>query len=249
MFHVLVVAGLHVGAFAAFLFLPCTEIQAFTFVTSLAVVLCVICYVAVVEQRPPVLHAALMTLAVVLALVFYRRGELLNSVAIAAMIFLVASPSSLTDSSFQLSFLSMFCFAALAALWLEKSIEPCARGMRGWRDVSHIPQVAQLRIDLRSVASWFEAKLPTALALRTIQTKPVFCRLFSGCRNDRAYVGLANRIVAVAGARFLSDYAVRPLAHLVAVPLTGILVPLGFLALVVRLISQPAGLIFGTPLK
>ena len=115
MFHVLVVAGLHVGAFAAFLLLPCTEIQAFTFVTSLAVVLCVICYVAVVEQRPPVLHAALMTLAVVLALVFYRRGELLNSVAIAAMIFLFASPSSLTDSSFQLSFLSMFCFAALAA--------------------------------------------------------------------------------------------------------------------------------------
>jgi predicted membrane metal-binding protein len=54
----------------------------------------------------------------------FRKVELLNSVAIAAMILLVASPALLEDSSFQLSFFSMFCIAGWAAPWLEKSIEP-----------------------------------------------------------------------------------------------------------------------------
>jgi ComEC/Rec2-related protein len=120
----------------------------------------VIGYVAVVEQRPPVLRAALMTFVVILALLFFRRVELLNSVAIAALILLVASPSLLADSSFQLSFLVMFCIAGIVLPWLAKSIDLFARGVRGWRDVtqdvSHPPPVAQFRIDLRSVAAWID---------------------------------------------------------------------------------------------
>ncbi len=157
-FHVLVVAGLHVGAFAASLFWAARKLKLSRMWTSLAVLACVLAYVGVVEQRPPVLRAALMTLVVVVALLFFRRVELLNSVAIAALVLLVASPGLLVDSSFPLSFLSMFCIAGLAAPWLETTIEPFARGMRGWRDVtrdvSHQPRAAQFRIDLRSIAAW-----------------------------------------------------------------------------------------------
>ena len=39
------------------------------------------------------------------------------------------------------------------------------------------------------------------------------------------------------------------LANLIALPLTGILVPLGFATLIVAIISQPAGLVLGIPLK
>jgi predicted membrane metal-binding protein len=45
-------------------------------------------YVAVVEQRAPVLRAATMTAIVVLGGFFFRRLELLNSAAIAALILL-----------------------------------------------------------------------------------------------------------------------------------------------------------------
>src|SRR5207248_6612492 len=114
-------------------------------------------------QRPPVLRAALMTLLVILTILFFRRVELLNSVAVAALILLVASPTLLADSSFQLSFLSMFCIAGLAGPWLDKSIEPYARGLRGWRDVtrdrSHKPRVAQFRSDPRSTRSLLAPRL------------------------------------------------------------------------------------------
>jgi competence protein ComEC len=71
-------------------------------------------YVAVVEQRAPVLRAALMAAMVVLGGFFFRRLELLNSAALAAVILLVAKPLALRDSSFQLTFVAIGCIAGLA---------------------------------------------------------------------------------------------------------------------------------------
>jgi predicted membrane metal-binding protein len=45
---------------------------------------------------------------------FFRRLELLNSAAIAALLLLVPRPLELHDSSFQLSFLSVGCIAGIA---------------------------------------------------------------------------------------------------------------------------------------
>jgi hypothetical protein len=91
----------------------------------------------------------------------------LRATAIAAALFIII------DSSFQLSFLAMFCIAALAVPWLANSVELYARGLRGWRDVtrdvSHPPRIAQFRIDLRSVAAWVEGKLPARIVNRTTQ--------------------------------------------------------------------------------
>src|SRR5713226_5056007 len=91
-FHVLVVAGLHVGALATFLFWAGRKLRVrreWAATISLAVLLA---YVAVVEQRTPVLRAALMTAIVVLGGFLYRRLDLLNSAGLAALILLVANP-------------------------------------------------------------------------------------------------------------------------------------------------------------
>jgi competence protein ComEC len=252
-FHVLVVAGLHVGAFAAFLFWLARKLRLSRLWTSFTVILCVLAYVAVVEQRPPVLRAALMTIVVVVALSFFRRVELLNSVAIAAVILLVSSPALIADSSFQLSFLSMFCIAGLAAPWIEKSIELYARGMRGWRDVtrdvSHPPTVAQFRIDLRSVAAWIEARLPAAIASRSTGTAARGLSL-----SLRVAEMLVLTLVLQIGmlpllARDFHRVTLSgPLANLVAVPLTGILVPLGFATLILDQMFHRAAMILAAPL-
>jgi len=222
--------------------------------TSLAIVLCVIAYVAVVEQRPPVLRAALMTMIVVLALLFSRRVELLNSVAIAALILLVASPSLITDSSFQLSFLAMFSIAGIAVPRLDSSIEPYARGVRGWRDVtrdvSHPPKIAQFRIDLRSVASWLEPRLPSAIAPRVTSFAARALSLFFRV----AEMLVLTLILQVGMLPMLARDFHRvtlsgPFANLVAVPLTGILVPLGFLTLIVGWLVPNLGLLLAFPLR
>ena len=111
------------------------------------------------DGRPEVaavLRAALMAAIVVLGGFFYRRLDVLNSAAIAALVLLVARPLALRDSSFQLTFLAIGCIAGLAAPWLERNVQPYARALRGWRDVtrdaSHEPRAAQLRIDVRTAA-------------------------------------------------------------------------------------------------
>jgi competence protein ComEC len=105
-FHVLVVAGLHVGALAAVLFWAGRKLR-FSPVWTIRFTLTLLAaYVAVVEQRPPVLRAALMAALVVAGGFFYRRLDLLNSAAVAALLLLVAKPLALRDSSFQLTFVA-----------------------------------------------------------------------------------------------------------------------------------------------
>jgi competence protein ComEC len=64
-FHVLVVAGLHVGALAVFLFWAGRKLRLSPLWTVIFALTLLAAYVAVVEQRPPVLRAAVMTAAVV----------------------------------------------------------------------------------------------------------------------------------------------------------------------------------------
>lgn len=163
-FHVLVVAGLHVGALAFFLYWIGRKLRLSRSATMLFTLTLLFAYEAVIEQRPPVLRAALMAAIVALGGFFYRRLDVLNSAAIAALVLLVARPLSLRDSSFQLTFLAIGCIAGLAAPWLERNVQPYAKALRGWRDVTrdaaHEPRSAQFRMDLRSAANWLSARLP-----------------------------------------------------------------------------------------
>jgi competence protein ComEC len=124
-------------------------------------------YVAVVEWRAPVLRAAMMAAIVVLGGFFFRRLELLNSAALAALILLAARPLALRDFSFQLTFVAIGCIAGLALPWLEKTVQPYVRALRGWRDVTrdaaHEPRAAQFGIDLRSLTQWLSSRLPPRL--------------------------------------------------------------------------------------
>jgi competence protein ComEC len=106
-FHVLVVAGLHVGALAFFLYWLGNKLRLPRTLATVLLLAALFAYIAVVEQRAPVLRAGLMTGIVVLAGFFYRRLEILNSAAVAALILLVAKPVELFDTSFQLSFLAI----------------------------------------------------------------------------------------------------------------------------------------------
>ena len=118
-FHILVVAGLHVGAIAFALYWFGKRLRLNVLWTALLTLTLLLAYVAVVEQRPPVVRAAVMATVVVIGSVFFRRLELLNSAAIAAFLLLLAQPLELRDSSFQLSFIAIGCIAGIAAPWLD----------------------------------------------------------------------------------------------------------------------------------
>ena len=252
-FHVLVVAGLHVGALAVFLFWMGRVLRLTPFWTALTTLTLLFAYVAVVEQRPPVLRAALMTALVVMGGLFFRRLDLLNSAGMAALILLIARPLAVRDSSFQLTFLAIGCIAGLAAPWLEKNLQPYVKALRAWRDVTrdaaHEPRAAQFRIDLRATARWISLRVPGPLEnfsgemlARGLAASLRVCELL--------VITLALQIgmLPLMARDFHRVTLSAPLVNLAAVPITGIVVPLGFLTLGSGFLSPAVGKLLAAPL-
>jgi competence protein ComEC len=234
-YHVLVLAGLHVAVLAAFFFWlgrllrwPEWVVVAFTLAALAA-------YVAIVEQRPPILRAATMAALALVARLLYRRLELLNVVALAAVVLLAAQPSMLADTGFQLSFLAVGVIAAIALPLFRSVTAPRRALLAGLLDASRdplfSPRAAQLRLELRALVGWLAGRLhltPERLA----------AALSAGGSGLLVLVELALLslilqwgLLPVLVTEFHRVSLSGPLANIPAVLLTGLLVPLGFLAL------------------
>ncbi|HXQ26745.1 MAG TPA: DNA internalization-related competence protein ComEC/Rec2 [Candidatus Acidoferrales bacterium] len=240
-YHVLVVAGLHVGALVVFLFWFCRRLRFPIGVTSLVTLCALAAYVGVVQDRPPILRAALMAAFYLCARPLFRRVDLLNTVALAALAILVWRPSSLADSSFQLSFLAAGVIAGLALPWMERTSAPYRAGLQHLgdvtRDVVHAPKVAQFRIELRAAARWLESRLPRRLAARADALLALPVR--AGLRLwDIVLLSLVIQwgMMPLLAQDFHRVSLAGPLSNIPAVILTGLIVPLGFLTLVVTFI-------------
>jgi competence protein ComEC len=252
-FHILVVAGLHVGALAALFFWATRRLRFSPTLTILFVVAILAAYVAIVEVRAPVLRATLMASAVVFGGAFYRRLDLLNSAALAALAILVARPLAIRDSSFQLSFVAIGCIAGLAMPWLAATAQPYARALRGWRDVTrdagHEPRAAQFRLDVRASLRWIASHSPSRAAT-TIQNSLAGTLAIT----FRTWELLALTLVLQLGmlplmaASFHRIALSSPAVNLAAVPITGIIVPWGFLTLTVGLLWPLLGKLLAAPL-
>jgi competence protein ComEC len=252
-YHVLVVAGLHVTALAVFLFWGGRALRLPQRVLSLLTLVLLLSYVSIVEQRPPVLRAALMAGIVVFGRMLFRQLDLLNSAALAALLILLAQPLEIFDPSFHFSFLAMGCIGGIAAPWLAHTVEPYARALRGWRDVtrdgSHPPRQAQLRIDLRSLQTQVAARF-SARGAHWTGNGAVSLLSFSFRVWEIFVLSLVMQIgmLPLMAQQFHRITLAGPFANLVAVPLTTILVPLGFLSLGAGLVVRPIAHLLAFPL-
>jgi competence protein ComEC len=252
-FHILVVAGLHVGALASLIFWATRKLRFSPTMTILFVIVLLAAYVAIVEVRAPVLRAALMACAVVLGGFFYRRLDLLNSAALAALALLIARPLLIRDSSFQLTFVAIGCIAGLAIPWLAATAQPYARALRGWRDTTrdagHAPRAAQFRLDVRASLRWIASHSPARVAKPIQNVLAAALAIFF-----RTWELLALTLVLQLGmlplmaANFHRIALSSPAVNLAAVPLTSIIVPWGFFTVTVGLIWTPLGKLLAAPL-
>ncbi len=247
-YHVLVVAGLHVGALVVFLFWFCRTLRFPMGVTTIATLAVLAAYVGVVQDRPPILRAALTAAFYLCARPLFRRVGLLNTIALAALALLVWRPSSLQDSSFQLSFLAAGVIAGLALPWMDRSSAPYRQGLRHLgdvtRDAAHPPKVAQFRLDMRLAARWLAARTTHWLGSRaaSLLTLPIRAglRLWE--------IILLSAVIQWGMMPLLArDFhrvsLLGPISNIPAVMLTGVIVPLGFLALVLSFVWTKLALV------
>jgi competence protein ComEC len=240
-YHVLVVAGLHVGALVVFLLWLCRTLRFARIVTTITTLAVLAAYVGVVQDRPPILRAALMAALYLCARPLFRRIDLLNTIALAALMLLLWKPSSLLDSSFQLSFLAAGVIAGLALPWINRTSVPYRHGLRHLgdvtRDAAHPPKIAQFRIEMRLAARWIAARTPQWLGSRVGQLLTLPVR--AGLRLWE--IVLLSALIQWGMMPLLARDFHRvslsgPLSNIPAVMLTGIIVPLGFLALVLTFV-------------
>ncbi len=235
-YHVLVISGMHIAALAAFTFWLGRRLRLGTGWTLLLTLAAMLSFAAIVEDRPPVVRAALMAMIFLFSGVLFRRVELLNTTAVAAVLVLLAQPAALVDPSFQLSFLAGAMIGALAQPWLERSSLPYRAALRHLhdptRDPAHAPRIAQFRLDARAAANWLAAKLPTRLSALAERSVTVPCKLALSLWE----VLLISTTIQFGMLPLMAHYFHRvspigPLANIPATLLSALIVPLGFLAM------------------
>ena len=252
-YHVLVLAGLHVGMLVAALLWVGRKLRLPLFARTFVTLAALGAYVAVVEDRTPIVRASLMAAAYLLGRLLFRRTHLLNAIGLAALLILLARPSELTDASFLLSFLAVGVIAGIAAPWLESSVEPYLRALDHLGDVArdgaHPPRVAQFRLDARAAVNWLSAHLPKAVSGLAAALVTVPAR--AGLRLWELIVisvALQVGMIPLMAQYFHRISLVGFAANLPAVLLTGVIVPLGFAALCAGLVWGALGHLLGRAL-
>lgn len=157
LYHLLVIAGLHVGLIAALIlgFLRLLRVPRTGRNILLLVVLAA--YSLLVEQRAPTLRATLMIVAFIVADLLNRDHTALNSVGVAALVLLLVRPAWLFESGFQLSFAAALLIVGLTGPLLRLSLEPYHGALAHLDnvdlDAALAPRQAQFRLGLRALVA------------------------------------------------------------------------------------------------
>ena len=232
-FHALVISGSHVAVLAAFfLFLLrlCFVPRGWA---MLMTVLAAWLYALVTGWQAPVIRSAAGMTLFAICRYFYRQGRILNVVAAIAFFFLILDPEQLLDPSFQLSFLAIAVIGAFAIPLIDRTSGPLASGLRELedknRDMHLEPRVAQFRIEVRLLIQTLTLMRWPKRAAAAAVTFAIRVSLFL------YELMLTSFIVQVGLALPMAVYFHRVSfsglsANAIVVPLLGLVVPIGFIA-------------------
>lgn len=156
-FHLLVVAGMHVGLVAIASLWLLTVLRCGRTIATLSSMLLTVAYAVFTGFGLPVQRALWMTLAFLLAYLFARRRFALNALGIAALAILAVSPSSLFESGFQMTVLAVVAVIGIAIPMGERTFLPYGSAARSIGtlalDAHLAPRLAQFRVALRMLCA------------------------------------------------------------------------------------------------
>ena len=233
-FHVLVISGTHVAILAAFFLLLLRVLFVPEGVAMLLTVMAAWLYVLITgSQAPGVRSSAGLTLVLICGYL-YRQRRALNLLAAIAMGFLVLDPEQLFDASFQLTFLAVAFLGAFAAPLMRATSGPRVRGLADLEatgtDVHLEPRSAQFRVEMRLLAETVHlvTRLPERASafVIAIPARMFFFFYDITLTSAIAQLGLALPMVVYFHRVGLSGLS----ANAVVVPLMGLALPVGFLA-------------------
>jgi len=105
--HFLSVSGFHVGLFAAFVWWLGRLLRFPRWLRGVLALVCIGVFLLMVPSRPPVLRAGIISVVFCIAYMLRRQTNMMNLLALAALIILMIQPMDLLNPGFQLSFLAV----------------------------------------------------------------------------------------------------------------------------------------------
>ena len=128
-YHILAVSGFNVALLASSVFFVLSALGVSRRTTAVAAGVALVGFALVVGGQASVLRATVMGLLLLTAMLLDRESQLMNALALAALVLLVWRPSDLWDPGFQLSFA-----ATAGIIYLTPSITSwlAARGWPAW---------------------------------------------------------------------------------------------------------------------
>jgi competence protein ComEC len=145
--HLLSISGSHLGLIAlivffvirrAVLWLPERLLVRLTLVVMPSQIAAVVTavpvtfYALLAGGQVATIRALVMILVYLVAVIIHREDDLYNALAFAAILILAWDPHALTDVSFQLSFLSVWCIALGLEWWSAQASPPVDPGASRW---------------------------------------------------------------------------------------------------------------------
>lgn len=107
-YHLLAISGAHIAIFSFLLFSLFRVVKIPTRLSYSLLIVILLFYVFLVEGRPSVLRATIMTVAYLLGKLLWRDINLINTLSFSAFFLCIANPASLFDPGFQLTFMATF---------------------------------------------------------------------------------------------------------------------------------------------
>ncbi len=174
-YHALVVSGTHVTLLAGtfFLLLRWLFIHELTALFLTSVMTWV--YAIIAGGSPPAMRAAAGFTLFLFCRFLYRKGRLLNILAVVAWCFVLYDPASLYDASFQLSFGAIVAIGGIAIPLDDRFIQPVRLALFRLpdrkRDPRLDPRVSSTRVELRLIAETIHlyTKIPLTCCLHLIR--------------------------------------------------------------------------------
>jgi competence protein ComEC len=104
LFHLIAISGAHIAIISSLLFGTLLLVRVPKRLSYIILIFVLLFYALLVEGRPSVFRATIMTLAYLVGRLLWRKTSLINTVAFSAFFLLLVNPFSLFDMGFELTF-------------------------------------------------------------------------------------------------------------------------------------------------
>ncbi len=239
-YHILVVSGQHVVILTLFLAVLFKFLRMPPLIQFLLIGILLVLYSEIAERQPSIVRASLMCACFFLARIWDRDPNGLNALSLAALGLLSWDPRWISDAGFQLSFLAALSILIIGRPLLRYCTLPFHSALEHLDnadlDVHLSPVLADFRVYFRTQAQRIKTHMGNRVAIGLI----ILVRgisLFLVSILDVFLIAIAVQILFLPLMAFYFHRLVplAPFFNLMAVPLVGLLLPLGFIVLLLSM--------------